>query len=97
MFNLETDHSKLTLPNGLLGVLMTIAFVREFKLLASSSGHKTQSALDKPGPVGFLWSVVIRRFLPLDLDLVPMIFMLLIMDQVLVWVEVLIVLSLKKG
>lgn len=37
----------LTFPNGLLGVLMTMAFVRGVNLLASSSGERTQSPLDR--------------------------------------------------
>lgn len=45
----------LTLPNGLLGVLMTMAFVRGLNLLASSSGERTQSALDSTAPSPFFY------------------------------------------
>lgn len=37
----------LTLPNGLLGVLITMALVRGVILLASSSAERTQSPLDR--------------------------------------------------
>lgn len=44
----------LTLPKGLLGVLITIAFVRGENLLASSSAERTQSPLDRTAPPSFL-------------------------------------------
>lgn len=37
----------LTLPSGLFGVLITMAFVRGVNLLASSSAERTQSLLDR--------------------------------------------------
>lgn len=41
-----TTGKCLTLPSGLLGVLITMAFVRGVNLLASSSAERTQSPLD---------------------------------------------------
>lgn len=57
LLNSGCKWAELTLPNGLLGLLMIIAFVQELNLLASSSGHNTQSALDKAGPVTFFWKI----------------------------------------
>lgn len=42
----ENDIYTLTFPIGLLGVLMMMALVLELNLLASSSGSRTQSALE---------------------------------------------------
>lgn len=43
----QNPSTSLTLPNGLLGVLITIAFVRGVNLLANSSADRTQSPLDR--------------------------------------------------
>lgn len=43
-----SEFSKcLTFPSGLFGVLMTMAFVRGVNLLASSSGQRSQSPLER--------------------------------------------------
>lgn len=54
------QHSgkRLTLPSGLLGVLITMAFVRGVNLEASSSAERTQSALDRTALPSAFWKSV---------------------------------------
>src|SRR5438132_1216392 len=57
-----TYCSYATFPSGLLGVLTMIAFALELNLLASSSGSRTQSALDVLAP-NLVWKTTVSQLI----------------------------------